>query len=247
MENVMHHMMTIVNNVLCYIWKPLRKKILKVLITRTKTFFFFFCVCVSIWGNRCSLNLWSSFCNIHKSLCHTFQTYSELYVNYILRKLKKKIGPVYACFIIIMSASFLKLLKLHKLFFFFLLLSKRKAIFQRKSSIKSRNRTNHFMFKSIPWSLLHLAIGVTQTHFPDSVLIDILPCQSTISLPLFQSLWQIIDAQPGTFREAKKKKTMNWCPAHRSMCDLFFVPDSHSHQIFSWLFPTWYVRPILPK
>lgn len=90
------------------------------------------------------------------------------------------------------------------------MLSKRKAIFQRKSSVQSGNRMNHLMSKPIAQTLLHLAIGVTQIHFQLILFSSIYnPARAPSLYHYFRTSDKFQNAQHGTFMEAKTNKQTN--------------------------------------
>jgi len=92
----MYNIINIINIAVCYIWKLLKEKSLRFLITK-KTFFYFFNF-VSIWDEGCLLNLlWQSFHDVSQIIMlYTLNLYSAVCQLYLNKTGIKIIWPIMA-------------------------------------------------------------------------------------------------------------------------------------------------------
>lgn len=107
-------------------------------------------------------------------------------------------------------------------------------------------RMNRFTSKPVAPSFLHLAIDVAQPpHF------RLILFSRYITLPKHHLL--TIISEPVTnsrmcnLAHSEGQETIHCFAAHRSMYNFLFVSDFHLLKTFSWPFPTWYMRPVLPN
>ena len=91
----MYNIINIINTAVYYIWKLLKEKSLRFLITK-KTFFYFFNF-VSTWDERCLLNLsWQLFHYVSQiAMLYTLNLYSAICPLY-LNKTEIKMWPIMA-------------------------------------------------------------------------------------------------------------------------------------------------------